>query len=110
MHDALGNSATTPIPWAPDDAVVYAAAVGADANEDLDYLDLSRGPAVLPTFLGARVFREGQKLNLWEPWDFDPHATFTLGCDMSFHHRAPPTNDGEGVVRTEAIAVWDKGS
>ena len=30
--------------------------------------------------------------------------------DMSFHHRAPPTNDGEGVVRTEAIAVWDKGS
>jgi acyl dehydratase len=110
MHEALGNSARTPIPWEARDVVVYAAAVGADSGTDLDYLDLSRGPAVPPTFLGARVFREGQKLNLWEPWDFDPHATFTLGCDMSFHHRAPSTNDAEGVVETVATEVWDKGS
>ena len=90
--------------------MVFATAVGADPSTDLDYLDLSRGPSVLPTFLGARVFREGQNLNLWEPWAFDPQATFTLGCDMSFHGRAPSANDDRGVVETEATAVWDKGS
>ena len=109
MQDALGNSARTPISWTPDDAVVFAAAVGAEPSTDLDFLDLSHGPSVLPAFLGARAFRAGQDLNLWEPWAFDPHDTFTLGCDMSFHGRAPSTNDG-GVVDTEATAVWDKGS
>jgi acyl dehydratase len=110
MHDALGNAGRSPISWRPDDAVVFAAAVGADPTTDLDFLDLSRGPSVLPTFLGARVFRAGQQLNLWEPWAFDPRDTFTLGCDISFHGRAPSTNAGEGVVDTEASAVWDKGS
>jgi len=110
MHEALGKTGRTPIPWESDDAVVYAAAVGADPTADLDYLDLSRGPWVLPTFVGARIFREGQAMNLWEPWAFDPHATFTLGCDMSFHRRVPSTNDDEGVVETRATAVWDKGS
>ncbi len=107
MLDALGNSARTPITWTPEDNVVYAAAVGADPVTDLDYLDLSRGPAVLPTFLGARLFREGQKLNLWESWAFDPHATLTLSCDMSFHHRDSAA-DGDGESATEAIEVWDK--
>ena len=74
MHDALGHSGSTPISWTPGDVVVFAAAVGADSSTDLDFLDLSRGPLVLPTFLGARVFRAGQALNLWEPWAFDPHA------------------------------------
>jgi acyl dehydratase len=109
MLDALGNSARTPIAWTPEDSVVYAIAVGADPATDLDYLDLSRGPEVLPTFVGARLFREGQKLNMWEPWDFDPHATLTLSCDLSFHHRLS-ADDGEGDVETTAIEVWDKAS
>ena len=107
MLDALGNSARTPISWTAEDNVVYATAVGADPFTDLDYLDLFRGPAVLPTFLGARLFREGQKLNLWESWAFDSHATLTLACDLSFHHRAS-AGDGEGEAATEAIEVWDK--
>jgi acyl dehydratase len=110
MLEALGNSARTPISWTAEDVVVYATAVGADPSTDLDHLDLSRGPSVLPTFLGARVFREGQALNLWDRWAFDPHATFTLACDMSFHRRAPSSNDGGGVGETVATAVWDKGS
>ena len=47
--------------WKPDDAVVFAAAVGADPGADLDYLDLSRGPVVLPTFLAARIGHSGRE-------------------------------------------------
>ena len=66
---------------------------------------------MLPTFLGARVFREGQAANLWEPWAFDPHATFTLACDLSFRRGAPSSNDDDGGgVETTATDVWDKGS
>jgi hypothetical protein len=90
--------------------VVYAAAVGAAQEADLAFLDLSRGPSVLPTFLGAQVFRSGQALNLWESWAWDPHDTFTLGCDLSFHRPAPSANDGQGEVVTGATEVWDKGS
>jgi hypothetical protein len=110
MRDALGHSGKAPISWNAHDAVVYAAAVGADSSTDLDYLDLSRGPTVLPAFLGARLFRSGQALNLWEDWAWDPHDTFTLGCDMSVHDRVPAAVDGEGVQITDATAVWDKGS
>jgi hypothetical protein len=109
MRDALGHSGTMPISWSPDDAVVFAVAVGANPVADLDYLDLSRGPSVLPTFVGGRVFRAGQEMNLYEAWAFDPRDTFTLSCDMSFHRRAPSTNDS-GVAHNEVIAVWDKGS
>jgi hypothetical protein len=109
MRDAIGHSATMPISWSPDDAVVFAVAVGADPVADLDYLDLSRGPSVLPTFVGSRVFRAGQDTNLYEAWAFDPRDTFTLSCDMSFQRRAPSINDS-GVARNEVIAVWDKGS
>ena len=110
MLEALGRSTTTPIPWARHDIVVYAAAVGADPNGDLGYLDLSRGPQVLPTFVGARIFREGQKGNFWTPWDFDPHATFTLSCDLTFHRLLPSDNDADAVVETVVTGVWDKGS
>jgi acyl dehydratase len=90
--------------------VVYAAAVGADPDADVVYLDLSRGPEVLPTFLGARLLREGQKNDFWGPWDLDPHATFTLSCDLAFHHRAPSTHEGDAGVETVVTKVWDKGS
>ena len=109
MRDAVGHSDTTPISWSPDDAVVFAVAVGADPAADLDYLDLSRGPLVLPTFIGGRMFRAGQASTLYEPSALDPGATFTLSCDMSFHRLAPSATDS-GVARNEIIAVWDKRS
>ena len=41
--------------------MVFAVAVGADPGADLDYLDLSRGPVVLPTFLAARIGHSGRE-------------------------------------------------
>ncbi|MET0738779.1 MAG: hypothetical protein ABW035_10925 [Acidimicrobiales bacterium] len=57
----LGQQLGAPLALTADDAVLFAAAVGADPSTDLDYLDLSRGLLVLPTFLSARTCRSGQE-------------------------------------------------
>ena len=95
--------------WKPDDAVVFAAAVGADPGTDLDYLDLSRGPLVLPTFLAARLSRSGQEHpDETDVWNAAQEDSFLLGCDISILGDTPPAGQTEFV--SETIEVWDKGS
>ena len=92
-----------------DDAVLFAAAVGADPSTDLDYLDLSRGLIVLPTFLSARTCRSGQEHP--GPIDLlidDAATTLLLGCEISMPGDTPPTGQTQYVG--EYVEVWDKGS
>ena len=111
MHEALGTTGWTPIPWGSDDAVVYAAAVGAGSQHGSRLPRPVARPVGVPdpSSVPASSVRDRQN-EPREPWAFDSHATFTLGCDMSFHRRVPSTNNDEGVVETRATAVWDKGS
>ena len=109
MRDLLGHAVGYPASWVPDDAVLYAAAVGADLRADLDYLDLSRGLKVLPTILGARVSRSGQDSEEnFDAWEFEPHDMLTLSCDMTFVAELPAAAVAECAV--EYVELWDKGS
>ena len=63
--------------------MLFAAAIGADPDADLDYLDLSRGPLVMPTFLSARSARASQDIDGHPFSSFDPASLFLLGCDIS---------------------------
>jgi acyl dehydratase len=109
MQALLGHAVSYRASWAPEDAVVYAAAVGADPRADLDYLDLLRGPKVVPSFLGARASRSGQATQEnFAAWEFEPQGIFTLSCDMSFVAELPAGADAECDL--EYVELWDKGS
>src|SRR3954452_20301774 len=56
-EDLIGLRRQVPIGWEPVDAVVFALATGADPVADLDYLDIARGPYVLPTLPFVRAAR-----------------------------------------------------
>jgi hypothetical protein len=94
--------------WRPEDAVLFAASIGAEPGTDLDYLDLSRGPRVMPTFAAVRMSRMWNDTDWAAPWAFDPHDTFLLGCDISILRHVPATAATESV--NEVIELWDKGS
>jgi hypothetical protein len=108
IAELLGCSFRLPLAWTAADAVVYAAAVGADLRTDRDYLDLSRGPRVLPAFLGARMFRAGQAADHVAPWAFELTDMVTLGCEISFTGDFPA--DADTLVEGTYVEIWDKGS
>ncbi len=108
MQTLLEYGASLSSTWKPEDAVLFAAAIGADPGHDLDYLDLSRGPRVMPTFASVRMSRMWSDTDWAAPWAVDPHDTFLLGCDLSIHTHVPATAATESV--NEVIELWDKGS
>ncbi len=110
VQGLVGQRVVGPLAWKADDAVLFAAAVGADPSTDLDYLDLSRGPVVLPTFLGARVSRSGQEDVAFQMGEVygDRENTFLLGCDISILSETPSAAQTDYV--NEYLEVWDKGS
>lgn len=88
--------------------MVFAASIGADPGTDLDYLDLSRGPRVMPTFATARTSRMWNEEDWSAPWALDSHDTFLLGCDISIYGHVPATAATDSD--NEVIELWDKGS
>ena len=105
----LGHTVDGELAWGPSDAVVFAAATGAAPATDLDYLDLSRGPSVMPLFPGIRLARAGQHHPRWlSSFGWDEHDTFILSSEFTIHDVAPPA----AKVRwhAEIVDVWDKDS
>lgn len=91
--------------WDRDDAIVYALGVGARPPAELDLLDETRGPAVLPTL--ALV------ANWWAMADLravvDTGGAPMVHASQSIELERPMASEGEVRVEAAVAAVWDKG-
>lgn len=91
--------------WGPDDAIVYALGVGARPPTELELLDETRGPLVLPTY--ALI------ANWWAMKDvravLDTGSAPMVHASQSLELLRPLAPAGEVRVEAEVVAVWDKG-
>ena len=105
LPTATGAEFVGEFSWSADDAIVYALAIGASVDRDLDYLYEGRGPAMMPTFavlLGQSVL-EGLMDAVDAHWGSALHAEQTL----EVHRRLPSQGEARTVARI--TEVWDKG-
>lgn len=104
--DAVGTTLDpTTFAWTKTDVILYALGVGARPPAELDLLDESNGPAVLPTF--------ALLANWWAVKDL--RSLLHLGSNPIVHAgqsltiSRPVAPGGEIDVTGEVTAVWDKG-
>jgi len=106
--DLIGLRREVSIGWEPADAVLFALATGADPLTDLDYLDIGRGPHVLPTFPFIRAARGGQDSLGLDDVGAELDEAFFLSFEASIAGHVPPSAHATNVV--EYVEVCDKGS
>lgn len=105
-NDLIGNRLPgATFTWNADDAIIYALGVGARPPAELDLLDESRGPVVLPTF--ALI------ANWWAMKDtrqaVDPGDAPMVHASQSLELLRTLGPVGTVRVEAEVAAIWDKG-
>ena len=104
--DAVGTTLdTTTFAWTETDVLLYALGVGARPPAELDLLDESHGPAVLPTF--ALLANWWAVKDLRSALDLGSFPIVHGGQSLSVSRPVQPR--GEVAVTGEVTAVWDKG-
>jgi acyl dehydratase len=104
--DAVGTTLDpTTFAWTETDVLLYALGVGARPPAELDLLDESHGPAVLPTF--ALLANWWAVKDLRSLLDLGSYPIVHGGQSLTVTRPVRPS--GEIAVSGEVTAVWDKG-
>ncbi len=103
----LVGLATDPVDvsWSEKDVMLYALAVGAKPDQELDFVYEARGPKVLPTFAvipGLNVMG-----SVMAQVQFNLAMLLHGEQKITLHRPIPPSGKASGVGRI--VEVWDKG-
>ena len=95
-----------PVRWNDNDTMLYALAVGATPDHDLDFVYEGKGPKVVPTFgvIPGMTCLGGLNQNV------DINLLNVLHGEQSIELKRPiPSRVNSGTAQGSITEVWDKG-